>query len=209
MLDGVVPWPEPAAELYRQLKYWRGEPIGERFDRSVAENDARVAVVEGERRVTYRELGAMVERLALHFAERGVVSGRRVIFQLPNSLECAAAYFACLKTGAIPVATLPAHRHSEIGHLGRFTDAYAWLIPSEYRRFDYVAMATELRDALPAMREVFVMGSRAGAGMTLLADLLDDPIESGSRCPRWRGFARAPTRSRSSSSRAAARDCRK
>jgi 2,3-dihydroxybenzoate-AMP ligase len=177
MLDGVVPWPEPAAELYRQLKYWRGEAIGERFDRSVADNAARLAVVDGERRVTYRELGAMVERLALHFAERGVVAGRRVIFQLPNSLECAAAYFACLKTGAIPVATLPAHRHTEIGHLGRFTDAYAWLIPSEYRRFDYVAMATELRDALPAMREVFVMGSRAGAGMTLLADLLDDPIE--------------------------------
>jgi len=110
MLEGVVPWPEEAAELYRKLGYWRGEPIGDRFDRSIAENAARLAVVDGERRVTYRELGAMVDRLALHFAERGVASGRRVIFQLPNGLECTAAYFACLKTGAIPVATLPAHR---------------------------------------------------------------------------------------------------
>ena len=177
MLEGVVPWPEPAAELYRKLGYWRGEPIGDRFDRSIAENAARLAVVDGERRITYSQLGAMVERLALHFAARGVVSGRRVIFQLPNGLECVAAYFACLKTGAIPVATLPAHRHTEIGHLARFTDAYAWLIPAVYRRFDYVAMAAELREALPAMREVFVMGGRAGAGMTPLAELLDDPIE--------------------------------
>ena len=115
MLEGVVPWPEPAVELYRQLGYWRGEPIGKRFDCAVADNAARLAVVDGERRITYGELGAMVERLALHFAERGIASGRRVIFQLPNGLECVAAYFACLKTGAIPVATLPAHRHSEIG----------------------------------------------------------------------------------------------
>ncbi|MGZ6176445.1 MAG: AMP-binding protein, partial [Candidatus Binataceae bacterium] len=177
MLEGVVPWPEPAAELYRKLGYWRGEPIGDRFDRSIAENAARLAIVDGERRITYSQLGAMVERLALHFAARGVVSGRRVIFQLPNGLECVAAYFACLKTGAIPVATLPAHRHTEIGHLARFTDAYAWLIPAVYRRFDYVAMAAELREALPAMREVFVMGGRAGAGMTPLSELLDDPIE--------------------------------
>src|SRR5258708_20007839 len=103
MLDGVVPWPEPAAELYRQLGYWRGEPIGERFDRSVAENAARLAVVDGERRVTYRELGAMVERLALHFAERGVASGRPVIFQLSNGLECVPASFACLQPAPIPL----------------------------------------------------------------------------------------------------------
>lgn len=172
-----MPWPEPAAESYRRAGCWRGEPIGDWFDRSVADNAARIAVVDGERRITYSALGAMVERLALHFAERGVAQGRRVIFQLPNSLECVAAYFACLKTGAIPVATLPAHRHTEIGHMARFTDAYAWLIPSEYRRFDYVAMAAELGDALPAMREVFVMGARAGAGMALLSDLFDDPIE--------------------------------
>ena len=64
MLEGVVPWPEQAAELYRKLGYWRGEPIGDRFDRSIAENAARLAIVDGERRITYSQLGAMVERLA-------------------------------------------------------------------------------------------------------------------------------------------------
>ncbi len=177
MLEGAVAWPAEAARLYRQLGYWRGVPIGDHFDRAVAENAGRIAVVDGERRVTYRELGAMVNRLALHFARHGVLGGRRVVFQLPNSLECVVAYFACLKTGAIPIATLPAHRHTEIGHLARFTDAYAWLIPDEYRRFDYVAMAAELRGALPAMREIFVMGARAGSAMTPLGDLLADPIE--------------------------------
>ena len=53
MLEGVVPWPVEAAELYRKLGYWRGETIGECFDRSIADNAARLAVVDGERRVTY------------------------------------------------------------------------------------------------------------------------------------------------------------
>ena len=174
---GVVPWPASAAELYRKQGYWRGETIGERFDRSVEENADRIAIVDGGRRITYRELGRMVVRLALHFADRGIAANRRVVFQLPNSLECVVAYFACVKTGAIPVATLPAHRHTEIFHLAQFTEAYAWLIPSEYRRFDYIAMASELRGALPGVREVLVMGSRAGAGMTLLSELLGDHIE--------------------------------
>jgi len=39
-----------------------------------------------------------VDRLALHLAERGIHSGARVIFQLPNSVEFVVAYFAGLKS---------------------------------------------------------------------------------------------------------------
>jgi 2,3-dihydroxybenzoate-AMP ligase len=177
MFDGVVPWPAEVAARYATQGYWQGVTIGEVFDQSVQRNADREAVVDGARRVSYRELGYMVERLSLHFAERGICAGRRVVFQLPNSLECVITYFACLKVGAIPVTCLPAHRHTEIAHLARFTEAIAWLIPAEHRRFDYLAMAAELRDELPAMREILVAGERAGPGMTLLSDLLGDPIE--------------------------------
>jgi non-ribosomal peptide synthetase component E (peptide arylation enzyme) len=50
-----------------------------------------------------------------------------------------------LKVGAIPVAC---HEHTEIGHLARFTEAAAWLIPAEHRRFDFTAMAQQLRGNL-------------------------------------------------------------
>jgi 2,3-dihydroxybenzoate-AMP ligase len=177
MFDGMVPWPEEVAGEYMKSGYWRGVAISDVFEQSVRTHAAREAIVDGSRRVTYRELGLLVHRLALHFAERGICSGRAVIFQLPNSLECAAAYFACLKVGAIPLACLPAHRHLEIEHLARFTGAHAWLIPAEHRGFDFVAMADELRANLPAMREIIVAGGRCGRGMTLLTDLLNDPIE--------------------------------
>jgi 2,3-dihydroxybenzoate-AMP ligase len=176
-LDGVVPWPPEFARRYRARGYWASTPLGAAFDASVAAHADRVALVDGERRLTYGALGTLVDRLALHLAGRGIADGARAIFQLPNVTEFVVAYFACLKTGAIPVACLPAHRHGEIEHLARFTEARAWFIAAELRGFDYVAMAQELRGSLPALREVFVAGERAASGMTLLGDVLDDPIE--------------------------------
>src|SRR5260370_38034441 len=118
----------------------------------------------------------MVGRMGIHFAARGISAEKRVVFQLPNCLECVVAYFACLKVGAIPITCLPAHRHTEIEHLARFTGAYAWLIPAGYHRFDHVAMAEELQGSLPAMREILVVGERTGPRMTLFSDLLGDEV---------------------------------
>jgi len=177
MFDGMVAWPAELAAGYRAKGYWRGVAIGDVFDHSARRHSEREAIIDGRRRVTYRELGILVDRLALHFAERGISDGRRVLFQLPNSLECTAAYFACLKIGAIPVACLPAHRQAEIEHLARFTSAYAWLIQDQYRGFDFVAMAEELRAYLPDMHEIVVAGERCTSNMTLLTDLANDPIE--------------------------------
>jgi len=177
-LEGMVPWPADVAQRYRARGYWTGETLGAAFDRSVAINAERIAVVEADRRLTYRELGGLVDRLAHHLAQREIARGARVVFQLPNVVEFVIAYFACLKVGAIPVACLPAHRHAEIGYLAKFTEANAWFIPSAFRGFDYVAMATELRGELPSLSEIWVAGDRVGPGMTRVADLLADPIEA-------------------------------
>ena len=173
----LVPWPAELSARYRARGYWAGLPLGDAFDRSVAAHGPRLAVVDGPRRVTYAALGRLVDRLALHLAARGISGGAPAVFQLPNVLEFVVAYFACLKTGAIPLACLPAHRHAEIGYLAKFTDAAAWFIASEVRGFDYVAMAEELRPSLPSLREIFVVGPRVGRDMTAIGPLLDDPIE--------------------------------
>ena len=178
-LDGMVPWPPDVAQRYRARGHWTGETLGDAFDRSVAANAERVAVVEADRRLTYRELAALVDRLTLHLAAREIAGGARVVFQLPNVVEFIVAYFACLKVGAIPLACLPAHRHAEIGYLTKFTEAKAWLIPSAFRGFDYVAMAEELRADLPSLREIWVAGDRAGAGMARFSELLADGPEPG------------------------------
>jgi len=176
-LDGVVPWPAQAAQRYRARGYWTGTTLGEAFDAATVTHAERVAVVDGERRLTFRALSVLVDRLALHLAGRDVRDGARVIFQLPNVLEFIVAYWACLKVGAIPVACLPAHRYSEIAHLARFTEAAAWFIPAESRGFDFVKMAEDVCESVPTLRQVFVVGDRAGSNLTRVGDLLADPIE--------------------------------
>ena len=47
------------AARYRALGYWAGVTLGAAFDRSVAAHAGRLAVVDGERRVTYAELAAL------------------------------------------------------------------------------------------------------------------------------------------------------
>lgn len=178
MLDGFVPWPPELARRYRARGHWRGVTLGDALRESFVANAERVAVVDGERRVTYAELDRLVDRLALHFADLAISRGAPVVFQLPNVLEFVIAYVACLRVGAIPLTCLPAHRQAEIGYLARFTEAVAWLIPSELRGFDYVAMAESLRPSLPSLRHVLVVGERCGQDMTPFPRLLDDPIES-------------------------------
>lgn len=83
-MDGVVPWPAAAAELYRKAGYWRGAPIGDCCDRFVAENAERSATVDGVRRISYRDPCPMVERRAgsLRLAALRPPSGAVAVFQL-------------------------------------------------------------------------------------------------------------------------------
>ena len=59
-LEGVTPWPPEIASLYRERGYWRGTPLGRAVDAAVARHHDRVALVDGERRWTYRDLGRLV-----------------------------------------------------------------------------------------------------------------------------------------------------
>ncbi|MCK6547007.1 acyl--CoA ligase [Myxococcota bacterium] len=61
-----------------------------------------VAVVVGDRRVTYRELDALADRCAALFAASGVDRGDRVVVALENSLEAIVCFYGALRADAIP-----------------------------------------------------------------------------------------------------------
>jgi fatty-acyl-CoA synthase len=62
-----------------------------------------IAVVEGERRFTYAELGARVERLSAALAGLGVAAGDRVAVLAPNNAMALEAHFGPMRIGAIVV----------------------------------------------------------------------------------------------------------
>lgn len=57
------------------------------LDRAILENRESVAIIEGERRLSYAELGALRNRVANALVDSGLGKGERVGLLLPNILE--------------------------------------------------------------------------------------------------------------------------
>jgi 2,3-dihydroxybenzoate-AMP ligase len=184
--DQVVPWPAEAAEFYRQAGCWRGRPLGSHLWRWARRWGDRVAVVDGERRLTYQDLATRADSLAAGFARTGLRAGDSALIQLPNCWEFVVALFACLRLGVVPVMMLPAHREYELGSIGAHVRAKALIVPASWRGYDHGALARRVAGQLPQTAHVIVVGGQpghSGQGSIGLAGLLDqgDDLEGRRR----------------------------
>lgn len=175
MLSGYTPWSEDAARHYRSKGYWENIGIAEMVSRTINRHPAKVALVSGDQRITYRELGEKVERLACRLVEFGLRSQDRVVLQLPNVPEFVYAYLALTRIGAIPVMALRAHRETEIRHFISASGAVAYVIPDEANRFDYRPMAEKLRGECPSLRSILVVGEPS-PGQHSLSHMLEEEL---------------------------------
>ena len=73
----------------------------------------KTALVSDGRRLTYRELDAMADRLAHALRDLGVQRGDRVAVFLQNSVETVVGIFAILKAGAVFVVVNPTTKHDK------------------------------------------------------------------------------------------------
>ncbi|AOS63702.1 (2,3-dihydroxybenzoyl)adenylate synthase [Actinoalloteichus hymeniacidonis] len=151
-------WPERFARHYRSLGHWRDEVLGELPREGATRHPAAVALVDGDRRWTYRELESEVDILARSLSRLGLRQGDRVVLQLPNIAEFVLGWFALQRLGAVPVHAMPGHRRHEISHLIRLTEAVAYVIPARHARFDHRELAAEMKAEHPSLGQVIVVG---------------------------------------------------
>ncbi|HLQ35460.1 MAG TPA: AMP-binding protein [Chloroflexota bacterium] len=192
MLEGFVPYPEELAARYRQRGYWEDRPLIDHFRESFARNADRVAIMSGDERVSYRQLGERVERLALHLLELGLGPLDRAVLHLPNIPEFVYLYFAFQRIGAIPLMALPPHRQHEIGHFVDFIDALAYVVPDNWGGFNFPELALSIRQKAKTLEHILVTGPDVPQGCisvskwlaaepslpaSRLAELKLDPLE--------------------------------
>jgi 2,3-dihydroxybenzoate-AMP ligase len=168
MLEGFVGWPEAAAQRYRDAGLWEGLTVAEMVARTAYRQPGKVAVVYGERRITYEELIAQSGRLAVGLLKLGLKPLDRAVMQLPNIPEFVTTYLALNWIGVIPVMAMRAHRHAEVRHFIRASRATAYFISDTVAGFDYRPMASGMSAEFPFLRHVVVAG-QAGPGQTALA----------------------------------------
>src|SRR5215471_1502677 len=76
----------------------------------------KVAIISGERQVTYGEIAELVNRVGNGLLNLGIQGEQRVLLVLPDSPEFTAAYFGAMKIGAVAVPTNTALRAGEYAY---------------------------------------------------------------------------------------------
>jgi len=173
-MEGFVGWPEDVAADYRARGLWEGLTVGQVFARSATRSPHKVALVQGETRMTYADLLARSEDRAARLARLGLAPGSMALMQLPNSIEFVVTYLALNLIGVVPVMALRAHRQAEIRHFLRASGAVAYVIPDVIGNFDFRAMASEMQAEFPDLQHVLVAGE-PGPGQRALASLPEAP----------------------------------
>ncbi len=181
MLDGVTPFPAEFAARYRDLGYWEDRPLFEGFTGALAKYADRVAVVDDDGPVTYRQLDERSKRLARVLLDLGFGPLDRIIVQLPNTAVFAYLYFALQRIGAAPVLALPGHRKREITQFAEISGARALAVPAASRGFDFTAMAAAIMAGQPALELCLVQGPAPALGPQFLSlgDLLEREPRAG------------------------------
>ena len=158
--------PDPYAALPRRFN-----AAAHFVDRHVtAGRSDRVALVCGERRITYREVHAQVNRVGNGLRRLGVRMEQRVPLLLPDGPEFVFAFWGAMKIGAIPVPLNPLSRAAELEYVLDDTRAEAAIVDDSLE-----AAIAAARPRLERLRHVVVAGVAAGDHLSL-----DELVESES-----------------------------
>ncbi|WP_328603352.1 AMP-binding protein [Amycolatopsis sp. NBC_00345] len=169
--EGTVPWPKEDARRYRDAGYWRGRPLGDYVWTWAESYQDKIAVVDGEKRFSYRELAESVDALAERLLGLGLADGDNALAQLPNTAESVVFFLACLRIGVAPVLALPAHRRHELGYLAELAEVRAIAVPDRVGGFSHQALAAELAAEAPG-RRVLVLDGEVHSGHHAVRDLM-------------------------------------
>lgn len=178
VLAGFTPWPADLAQRYRDQNCWTSETFGDVLAARAAAAPDRIAVLDDANSWTYAELDHRSSSLATGLARLGIVPGDRVLVQLPNRAEFVEVIFALFKLGALPVFCLPAHRKAELVPIAGAAAAKAMITCGTHQRFDYAALAAQVRDEVESLRHLLLVDSESlPQGARHLDEYRDTPAE--------------------------------
>lgn len=162
IVDPIIPQQRIDAML--EGGWWKDENLLDYFDAALLTCPDAIAIVDyrtesGEKiLMTYRQLAERAECVAVALAHYGVEKQDVVSFQLPNWWEFVVINLACLRIGAVSNPLMPIFREHELSFMVDFAESKVLIIPKTFRGFDHEKMIEGMRDKLPQLNHVFVVG---------------------------------------------------
>ncbi|MEV8135428.1 AMP-binding protein [Microbacterium aurantiacum] len=147
-------------DTYTASGLWQNKLLTDFLDAAAAATPDKVATVDPQGSMTYREFHALVDRCAFGLLELGIRAGDVVAVQLPNWREWLILHYAAVRIGAVTNPLIPIYRDREVGYMLKKSKAKLLLIAEEFRGFDYTEMVDRLREDLPKLKHVYVISRR-------------------------------------------------
>ena len=152
---------------YREAGYWLDKTVDQLLNEAITRTPDKISIIadradrEQAFRLTYRELGNLVDRGASSLSRLGVGPRDVVTVQLPNWWEFVVTALACSKIGAVFNPVMPILRERELLYALNFCESKVFIVPKVYRGFDYAAMAEGMRGELHHLQHLIVVDGEA------------------------------------------------
>lgn len=166
-----LPLTSPAkASEYRSRGFWEDTTIFQKFQTAVTRYPEKIAIVDGDRRLTYQALGEIVDNVAGNLLDLDLPEGCVIALQSHNCAEYAILHLAAHRIGRVYMPLHDSWRHTEVRHLLNQAQAAVLVMPGIYRGFDFAAMIDELRLELKTVSHFFRLDG-ASKGFRGFSDL--------------------------------------
>src|SRR5699024_6502666 len=123
---------QTAAMASTEMDLARANGLGEVLRRSAARFPSKAAIIDGDTRLTFRELDDLVTAVAAGLAERGVTKGDRVALLSRNSADFAAVAWGAARLGAILVPVNFMLTADEVGYIVGDSEPVAFVAQPEF-----------------------------------------------------------------------------
>ena len=149
-------------------------------DRHVAEGrGARIALLEGDREVSYDELAKLTNRIGHVLTDAGVRSGQRVLLALSDGVEFVATWYAAQKIGAVTAEVYPFLQPKDYAYYLGYTEAVvvvadAVTLPALRAAGARNLLVTGVEELLPGERPFRTLVGQAPDELAAAPTSLDD-----------------------------------
>lgn len=145
-------------EIYDRLSgYTTWQIIAE----SAQRQPHKIALVQGERRLSYAELARDGEALSTALAEAGLNKGDHVAMYMKNCIEFVELFYALQRLGVVVAWLNPSYREAEARFILQNSRARAVFIFEKWQGCDYLEVVRSLKPELLNLELVVVAGRDA------------------------------------------------
>jgi acyl-CoA synthetase (AMP-forming)/AMP-acid ligase II len=176
--------PPILVQRYLREGYWTDETLGEVLAGGLQRNRHHPFHVRSDVRPymgTFADVHAMARHVAGWLRASGIGPGDVVAFQLPNWVEAGAVFYGVSFLGAIVVPIPHFYGQREVGFILRQSSARVFVTADRFGQRDYLAGLEEMREALPDLESVVVVGDVLSGATSFEALLAADPLDVPAR----------------------------